>query len=145
MFWTIFVCFIFCSLSFILGLMMGSALTRNQIYEELEEERRQKYRLSYKHGNKFLILMILLLPLVSCVTAPPQEVVIERKCHFEPLRPKPKLPKVDYIEPHEGCPFYLCLDAYNADQVLAEREILLRKDSNYVRAMYKSTAERCGE
>ena len=74
----------------------------------------------------------------------PEPVVIERACPFAELNPKSKLPKVRFVQPEEGCPYYRCLDEENAEN-LKQREIRLREDSNYARKLYEDTKGRCSK
>ncbi len=82
------------------------------------------------------------LGLWCCMPLPPEPVVIERKCAFPELRRKPVLPPVLFVQPDEECTAFRCVDEQNAE-LLKQREILLREDSNYVRGVYEGVKEIC--
>lgn len=136
MLWTIVIGFVFCCISFSMGLVLGSALTRNQMLEEMSEKKTGRAK------NYFIIFALLVLPLSACLpSAQPEPEVIERKCHFVELRAKPDLPGVEWIQGGD-CVYYRCLtqDQYEEQK---RRDAMLRAESKYVRENYQSTKERC--
>jgi len=127
---------------FAVGCIVAASFVIHRVADRHKEIAKE---ITKSDNSKRIVVFIVLfagLVLTGCLASPPPEPeIITRKCPMVDLRPKPTLPVAKKILPPE-CPFYRCYDEANY-KISAEREIRLRKDSNYVRKVYKGAQELC--